>query len=384
MNITEVMIEQGAIGLDKVMEHLNSGSNIGTIGRGVDFSDNELATELQNQFPLLTWLMGTGPAAKMRGAYQNGSLPMRKNDEGDWTIRLPFKVGTTPPQDTSGECCWVPMELTKCGAETLIKLLCLKDCESMLDNFIMKKQKFQPNDLICYFMRAGETIKAARIRMARMSMAWFTAHNIILGTTDTGTAVLKPFHGLMQVIEDPAVIKISGHNILAAFDSLACRYAVLGEGDIVYAVHPLTYYSIKREIVPGKNGQLPAGWAKNGEDVTFHGHRFIADKMVPVDVDNATGEIWQLDGNVVGAWMATTLQPSDEFQRHTFTTNNNQVEGCAGECDYYYNFGLAFGTDPNRLAVITDVPLSTNCVGPHMLGTEHLYQPDTFVPIVKE
>lgn len=219
--------------------------------------------------------------------------------------------------------------------------------------------------------------------MARLSMAWFTAHNIILGTTDTGTAVLKPFHGLMEVMEDPAVIKVAGTNILAAFDMLACRYAVLGEGDIVYAVHPMTYLAIKREIVPGKNGMLPEGWTKSGDDVLFHGHRFIADKTVPVDAENGTGEIWQLDGSAVGAFMATTLQPGEDFQRHTFTVTNNQSEGCAGECDYYYNFGLAFTTDPTKLAVITDVPLSTNCTGAHMLGTEHLYQPETIVPIVK-
>ncbi|WP_304762624.1 hypothetical protein [Faecalibaculum rodentium] len=386
MNFANELIrsaEENAIESTLAAENLMTNSNIGSLGRNIDLSDNELANQLQMDFPLVDWLMNTTPSANMRGKYDAGNLPMYKDDDNTWKIRLPFTVGTLPPEDTSGECCWTPMELAKCGKETSLHLLCLKDCETMLDNFILKKQRFQANDLINYFMQKGETIKQARVRMAEMSFVWFQKHNIVLGTPDTRTATLKPFNGLLSVIEDPAVIKVAGTTPLAAFDSLACRYAVLGEGDIVYACHPLTYYSLQREIVKGKNGEYPEGWTKDEStgEIKFHNHGFIKDKDIPVDEDAGVGEIWQLDGTAVGCMMFTSFIPSEEFRRHTFSTNNNQVEGCAAECDYYYNAGLVFCTNPNKLAVITDVPLSTNCSGITMLGTDSLMHPDTIVPI---
>lgn len=382
MNFDTQVLMNNSVDIDKVVNL----SNIGEIGMAPDFSQNQLANDLQNRFPLFNWLMNTEASRRIGGTFRNGNAMITRDENQELNIVLPFEVGTTLPTDTSNECCWTPMELAKCGSKVVLKLLCLKDCEKLLENFVWSKKRFGSNDLTGYFAHEGETVKDARERMAKMSMAYLTAINVINGTSTTGTTVLKPFHGLLEVVEDKAVIKILGTNILASFDSLACRLSVVGgtssASDIVYAVHPLVYQAIKEVVVPGKfNGELPTNWTKDANgDLRFLGHRFIEDKLVPVDVTRGVGDIWVLDGASVGAMLGTSLVPSEEFIRRTFAEQNKD-NGCGTECTFYYNFGTAFHLNPNRLAVITDVPLSANCMGATLNGLDSLIKPQTIVPL---
>lgn len=384
MNFDTRVLMNNSVDIEKVIDL----SNIGEIGMSPDFSQNQLANDLQNSFPLFNWLMNTKASKRIQSTYNNGNAMITRDENQELNIVLPFEVGTTLPTDTTNECCWTPLELAKCGSKVPLKLLCLKDCEKLLENFVWGKKKFGRNDLTGYFAHEGETVKEARERMAKMSMAYFTAINVINGTSTTGTQVLKPFHGLLEVVEDKAVIKILGTNILAAFDSLACRLSVTGgttnEYDIVYAVHPLVYQAINDVIVPGKfNGELPANWTRdtNGR-LRFLGHAFIEDKLVPVDVTKGVGDVWVLDGGSVGAMLGTGLVPDEKFIRRTFAEANKEA-GCGTECTFYYNYGTAFHLNPNRLAVITNVPLSANCLGTTLDGLDSLIKPQTIVPINK-
>lgn len=358
-------------------------SNVGTVGIGTDYSDNSPANPFQNVFPLVSWLMATPASRKMQNAMNRGAWSLSKKEDGKFYIQLPFTYGTTEPKSTQGECCWVPLDLAKCGSNAPLALLCLKSCEPIMDNLVNETRKIKSNDMICYFQREGETIKEAQKRMDLISMAYFTAINVILGTMTTGTATLKPFHGLLEVMEDKAVIKIAGANILSAFDSVGLRLAALGDGDYKFACHPLVLEGIKSVIVPGKyNGEYPDGWTKseNGE-ITFKGHGFVADKLVPCDITAGTGDVWVLEGNTVGLVMGTTFQPSEKFQRHTFGATDNPSEGCGTHCDYYYNFGCAFGTDANRLMVIQGIPMSAATLGDALNGLDLVLKPTTIVPI---
>lgn len=358
-------------------------SNVGTVGIGTDYSDNSPANPFQNVFPLVSWLMATPASRKMQNAMNRGAWSLSKKEDGKFYIQLPFTYGTTEPKSTQGECCWVPLDLAKCGSNAPLALLCLKSCEPIMDNLVNETRKIKSNDMICYFQREGETIKEAQKRMDLISMAYFTAINVILGTMATGTATLKPFHGLLEVMEDKAVIKIAGANILSAFDSVGLRLAALGDGDYKFACHPLVLEGIKSVIVPGKyNGEYPDGWTKseNGE-ITFKGHGFVADKLVPCDITAGTGDVWVLEGNTVGLVMGTTFQPSEKFQRHTFGATDNPSEGCGTHCDYYYNFGCAFGTDANRLMVIQGIPISAATLGDALNGLDLVLKPTTIVPI---
>lgn len=358
-------------------------SNVGTVGIGTDYSDNSPANPFQNVFPLVSWLMATPASRKMQNAMNRGAWSLSKKEDGKFYIQLPFSYGTTEPKSTQGECCWVPLDLAKCGSNAPLALLCLKSCEPIMDNLVNETRKIKSNDMICYFQREGETIKDAQKRMDLISMAYFTAINVILGTMATGTATLKPFHGLLEVMEDKAVIKIAGANVLSAFDSVGLRLAALGDGDYKFACHPLVLEGIKSVIVPGKfNGEYPDGWTKseNGE-ITFKGHGFVADKLVPCDITAGTGDVWVLEGNTVGLVMGTTFQPSEKFQRHTFGATDNPSEGCGTHCDYYYNFGCAFGTDANRLMVIQGIPMSAATLGDALNGLDLVLKPTTIVPI---
>lgn len=362
----------------------HSESNAGTVGIGTDYSDNSPANPFQNVFPLVSWLMNTPASRKMQGAMNRGAWSVTKKEDGKFYIQLPFTYGTTEPKSTQGECCWVPLDLAKCGSNAPLALLCLKSCEPIMDSLVNETRKIKANDMVCYFQREGETIKEAQKRMDLISMAYFTAINVILGTMATGTATLKPFHGLLEVMEDKAVIKIVGTNVLSAFDSVALRLAALGDGDYKFACHPLVLEGIKSVIVPGKfNGEYPDGWTRNKEtgEVAFKGHGFIADKLVPCDITKGTGDVWVLEGNTVGLVMGTTFQPSEKFQRHTFGVTDTPSVGCGAQCDYYYNFGCAFGTDANRLMVIQGIPMSAATLGDTLNGLDLVLKPTTIVPI---
>lgn len=358
-------------------------SNIGEIGMAPDYSQNTLANDFQNRHPLVTWLMQTSASRQIQRAFDGGSAMINRDTNGELNIVLPWQVGTTLPEDTQGECCWTPMELAKCGSQVVLKLLCLKDCDKILENFVWKKKRFGSNDLTGYFAQPGETVKQARERMAKLSMAYFTANNIINGTTTTGTSVLKPFHGLLEVMEQSSVIKTLGTNILASFDSLGCRLEVLGNyGEVVFALHPLTYMALQEVVVPGKyDSELPTGWTKEGNELYYKGIRFIRDKILPVDVTNAVGDVWMIDGSTTGAVMGTSLSPAEDFIRRTIATTDTPADGCATECTFYYNYGCTFNMNPNRLAVISKIPLSANCSGTTLDGLDALIQPQTIVPI---
>lgn len=365
------------------LDSLSKFSNIGEIGIGLDYSNNQLANEMQNQFPLLNWLMGTSVSQRWASESSQGIMDIHKDtSDGLFKVTMPWMVGTTPPEDMSSECCWIPLELQKCGGRVPLYMVCLKDCNPMMENMIYSNQRFQDNDMTNYFQRRGEYIKEARTRMAKLSMAWYSAHNFILGTSKTTTKTLKPFHGLLEVLEDSAVLHQVGSQILAAFDSLSVREAVIGTGgEVVYACHPLVYESLKRAVVPGQFGQLPAGWTNEGGELRFNGHRFIQDKMVPVDLTKGTGEIWVLDSEAVGIYLATDLIPTKPFIREMNATNDNRNDGCMTECTFYYNYGVVGATDSNKLAVVTDVPFSGSILGETLNGLDYIVTPQTIVPI---
>lgn len=370
-----------SVDLDKVAAL----SNIGEIGIAIDYSNNNPANEFQNRFPLVDWLLSTPQARMAQGAHDSGRAQIIKDKDGVFQMLVPFKYGTTLPESTANECCWIPLNLAKCGDYVPFKLLCLKDCYPILEKLIYDKKRFQSNDLINYFQREGETVNQARERMAKESMAWFTAHTIILGTQNTSTNILKPFHGLLEVLEGADVLAMTGTNILSTFEQLGCRFAVMGDtSNVVFAVHPLTYEAIARQVVKGQFGDYPEGWTRNGDEISYKGHRFIKDKMVPVDLTKATGEMWVLDGNFLGGVTGTGLIPSDNFTREQFTSTNNPEDGCASECKFYYNYGTVFTTDPNHLAVVSDIPLGANCVGETLNGLDLIIQPQTIVPINKQ
>ena len=355
---TEQVMEQLSSTVDVIVDNIEKYTNAARYGKGNNYALNNLRTAVQNQFPLVDWLLSTSLSQMIENAWQNGSLPTVTDEDGNVYLKAPLNVFTTPPKDTKGECCWLPFDIAACGGKAPINILCLKDCVDMLNHLLDRKLKVQSNDLIGFFKQAGQTYEEVRDFMNRESMAFYTANTIVNGQLDLTTPILKKFHGLMEILKRPEVFKMQGTNILAAFDSIGYRMDVLG-GSFIFAAHPLTVASIKNAIRPNRYGILPDGWTINGESIFYKGAQVLPDKTVPVDVENGTGVIWQLSGESVGVFLGTTLRPAEDYIiRNQFTTTNDVNKGCATECDIYYNLGSVVTNNVARLAVITDVPLA--------------------------
>lgn len=343
----------------------------------------EVKTLIMDSFPLLMWLLGTNLSRRVReGVNANGLCAMHKDTNGKWVMEVPRTIWTDLPTSTQTECCWLPFDFAKCAGNVPVNLLCLKDCENILDSFIGKNIRL--NEGVEGVSVAGETLEQTRKRIARMSMAFLTAYNVILGIDDTYTDILKPFHGLLAVMENPAIVSIEGSSIISAFDSVACRLAILSPNDsFVFAVNPLIYESIKGEIRPGQYGELPNGWTMNGDELRFNGIPFIRDRLVPVDIASSTGEIWVLSSGSVGAYLATDLMPADAYIRSSQVNGDTIANACGSECDYYYNLGAAFANNANKLMKIVNVPVSGACASA-IADLNALIRPTTLIPNVGE
>lgn len=334
------------------------------------------ASYIRDRFPLTTWLLSTPMSRRMRGLAERGLINKRTDENGKIMLQIPRTLWTELPKSTENECCWVPFDFAKCAGEVPLNLLCLKDCDDILSTLVDKSTRLAAKDAIAPIANVGETVAQVNKRVARMSMAFFTAHTAILGLDNTYTNILKPFHGLLSVMENPAVMHIDGSSILAAFDELGCRMAVLGYNGFVFAAHPLVLDAMDRAIEPDRFGRLPRGWSRENGELRFRGARFIADPLVPFSVANGTGEIWMLSEDSVGLYMGTDLMPTDDFIEKGYTFAEST---CGQKCTYYYNFGAAFGNNANKLAVIADVPVANACVNA-IADIPGMVVPQTLIP----
>lgn len=336
-------------------------------------------TEIINRFPLVAWLLSTSATRNAKAKAARGLEAVHKDSTGNYVMEVPRTLWTEPAQSTQGECCWLPFDFAKCAGTVPLNLLCLKDCDEIFDELIGQNTRYDVKSAFAEIAGDGETLEDVKKRVARMSMAFLTAYNVILGTDDGATDILKPFHGLLEVIENEAVMAIYGGNILAGFDQFGCRLSVLGNnGEYVFATNPLTYETIRKSLVKNELGEYPTGWEVNGEEIKFNGIGFIRDRLVPVDMTNGTGEVWVLNGEVTGLFLATDLMPTDNFIRKSGLTKANDAD-CGSECTYYYNYGAAFNNNSNKLAIITDIPISSVCQAA-VADLGGLINPTTLIP----
>lgn len=338
------------------------------------FDDAVAKNELINTFPLVSRLLATQASRVMRGRFDLNHVT--QTDISKWTLRLPTMVWTTAPKNTGEDCCFESYDFDKCCGEVPLNILCLKDCNSTLDEFIKRDVKVTNRQALDGIANAGESAKAVETRIAKLSFAFFQAYTALLGLENTYTDVTKPFHSLLSVMENEAVTKLYCTDILSTFDQWGCRADFLGAGaDYFIAVNPITYRSIDRAVFKGQDGEYPSGWTKN--PLTFHGVPFVADFHVPVDMTTGTGEAWIVDGRTTGLFMATDLFVGNEYIKESGI--DTSVDSCGASCTYYFNYGAAFNTDASKLAMIVDIPLDTACL--NVLGDlGGLITPNTLIP----
>ena len=339
--------------------------------------DFTLRNALQDRYPLAVWLMETRFSNILRDMESD---PQRFHKGGEdntqWVMDVPGTVYTLAPANSGDDCCWTIPDFAKCAGSVPMSFVCLKDCDNIFDSLVYDKLRINAKAALERFAREGETINQVENRIRHLWMAFYTMHTAILGTMQTSDNIVKPFHGLLEVLQNDAVVSISGANILAAFDSIACRLAVLGGDDWVFAVNPLIYRSIKAVIKRDERGEYPDGWSvdANGR-LRFEGIGFIDDKLVPVDMEAMTGDIWLIDGSATGLYLAYDL--GREAERDTFT-EETKANGCGTECHFLYNFGTVANNNANRVMVISGVPVSSACT--EIADLAELINPTTLVP----
>ena len=339
--------------------------------------DFSLRNELQRYSELATWLLDTPFARMLRRRSTDPQKFHRGTEEGvEWEMEVPGTVWTLEPQNAGTDCCWTIPDFAKCAGKVPLNFVCLKDCDSIFDKMVFDRLRINQKSRLEGFAREGETINEVENRIRHLWMAFYTLHTVILGTSTTSDNITKPFHGLLEILQNDAVISISGTNILAAFDSVGCRLDVLGGGSWVFALNPILYRSLDAVVVPDENGKLPSGWERVNGRLRFHGIGFIDDKLVPVDMENMTGEIWLISGDSTGAFLAYNI--GNELEIRDDFTEKTKEEGCGQLCTYLYNFGTVANNNANRVMVITEVPVSSACTELGDLAS--LINPTTLVP----
>ena len=367
------MLDQRAVDVQKLASNF-----IDIISDCEGLEDFSLRNELQNRYPLATWLAGTPFSRMLRQRSTNPQLFHHGGeDEAQWVMEVPGSVWTLEPVNSSEDCCWTIPDFAKCADEVPLSFVCLYDCDYIFDAMVYERLRIDRRISLEGFAREGETLEQVENRIRHLWMAFYTFHTVILGTMNTSDNIVKPFHGLLEVLQNDAVVSISGANLLAAFDSIGCRLDVLGGNYWVFAVNPLLYRSIAEVVVPDESGKLPHGWSKDANGrIRFHGIGFIDDKLVPVDMEEMTGDIWLIDGDATGMFLGYAVGNEKEI-RNDFTEKTLE-EGCGQVCTYLYNYGTVANNNANRIMVISGVAVSSACT--EIADLASLINPTTLVP----
>lgn len=339
--------------------------------------DFSLRNELQRYSEFATWLLDTPFARMMRRRSTDPQKFHRGTEEGvEWEMDVPGTVYTLEPSNAGADCCWTVPDFAKCAGKAPLNFVCLKDCDKIFDYMVLNRLRINDRVDLEGFARSGETVADVENRIRHLWMAFYTLHTVVLGTTATSDNITKPFHGFLEVLQNDAVISISGANILGAFDSIGCRLDVLGGSNWVFVTNPLIYRSLEAVVVADERGNYPAGWSRVNGRLRFHDIGFIDDKLVPVDMENMTGDIWLASGDSVGAFLAYNI--GSELEIRDDFTEQTKENGCGQFCTYLYNFGTVANNNANRLMVISNVPVSSACTEIGDLAA--LINPTTLVP----
>lgn len=375
-NINNMELARRAVSADELMKLSTNFIDIISDCEGVE--DFSVRNELQDYYPLVTWLLNTPYARLMRSRSNDPQKFHKSTEEGvAWEMDVPGTVYTLAPANSGDDCCWTMPDFAKCASKAPLFMLCLKDCDNIFDKMVMQRLRINDRTDLAGIARDGESVEQVNERIRTLWFAFYLAHTAVQGTSTTSDNIVKPFHGLLEVMQDDAVVSISGANPLAAFDSLGCRLDVLGGSDnYVFATNPLIYGSIERLIVPDERGMLPAGWTKVNGELRYHGIGFIRDKLVPVDMTNNTGDIWVISGDTVGLFFGFNL--NNPFVVRDDFTEETKANGCATLCTYLYNFGVVASANANRVMVISDVPVSSACT--EIADLAGLINPTTLIP----
>ena len=99
--------------------------------------DFSLRNELQNRYPLATWLAGTPFSRTLRQRSTNPQLFHHGGEnEAQWVMEVPGSVWTLEPVNSGSDCCWTIPDFAKCSSNVPLNFVCLKDCDNIFDTMV--------------------------------------------------------------------------------------------------------------------------------------------------------------------------------------------------------------------------------------------------------
>lgn len=347
-----------------VEEARNMGVPFGVAPKGM-----ELAQPMIGEFQITSPMV----AAILEDIKNSAISRAELNDNNEWEIK-DYTWGMTDPDDGNG-CCFVPFEFQACKQKAVVRQLCIRDCQSLLDEMMLKNIRFTRNDLINQFQRENETYNDAMTRFVQWSFAFRTQRVIAQGLLKGDAPGLRPFHGVAQIMSDPATTPIKAGDILGGFAQAGCVLTALSQGNngnYAIFVHPLGVEAIKTRVVKNTNGEYPEGWEKGSfgnyhgynVEVKFKGIPIVADPYVPIDyVKTNTFEAYIIDTSITKASMAKPLmQNARDHAIYGQVTDPDPNNGCAMvRCTTYINAGTVHCSNYAKNILVAGLPLGNSC-----------------------
>lgn len=357
----------------------------------------------------------------MRDATNNGeNTPIwNRDDEDNLVLENIPKMSFSPMTSNPDDCCVIAGDLQVCKDATILKALCIEKCQSGIDRMAAAIGVAGKNSVV--YAAYTQMLKAEGINKSSLPtieqfeqlslIAQFIVLNMLtfingmLEVEQNGN-IIKRFNGLAQVMSQPDVFTVDGGSgVIAAFDELLCRIDIIGATNFVGAAFIASrpaMSKIKREIVPKRDGNYPAGWdvvstnqTINGQTVPskkyfFNGIPIIQSELVYIDTETMQGDIYLVSPNT-GIFSAIPLDMPASFlmqewdKAHSpfvhWSEDSVEYPDCWTNCVSLTNFGAVVNTDVNGLAVITG--LDSGCDAEVYKGLEGLFNINSYAPFVR-
>ncbi|OFI46750.1 hypothetical protein BG262_02835 [Floricoccus penangensis] len=393
---------------------------------GTNFDQSVFATLIESD-DVFKALLNT-PMSRMLRAMRNasaneGTLPMIweevVNEDGTKDLALKniptmsFSPMTAKPDD----CCVVPGELQVCQDITILKPLCIEQCEEGIT--LMARQMGMPRNSVAYAaylallketgvntdLPTQEAFDQLSLIAQFVLLNMLTFLNGLLDVEQNGN-IIRRFNGLMQQYADPDIYTIDGSlGILEAFKQSLCRINIVGwEGfqQGFFAADFIAFQALQQEIVKKDNGEYPVGWkvvegteTKNGVTYPknyyyFNGIPVLESRNITVP-DTMVGNIYFVPPTE-GVFSAIPLDFPEQFimnewkksEKDTafihWDRNKVAYPTCWSECVAITNFGGVFNANPNHLMVITAI--KSVCGVDAYKGVEGLINPNSLAPYI--
>ncbi len=279
----------------------------------------------------------------MRDATNNGeNTPIwNRDDEGNLVLENIPKMSFSPMTSNPDDCCVIAGDLQVCKDATILKALCIEKCQSGIDRMAAAIGVAGKNSVVyaayTQMLKAEGINKSALPTIEQFEQLSLIAQFIVLNMltfingmleVEQNGNIIKRFNGLAQVMSQPDVFTVDGGSgVIAAFDELLCRIDIVGATNFVGAAFIASrpaMSKIKREIVPKRDGNYPAGWdvvstnqTINGQTVPskkyfFNGIPIIQSELVYIDTETMQGDIYLVSPNT-GIFSAIPLDMPASF-----------------------------------------------------------------------